>query len=519
MNPPLEIPSPLRSRFAGSLGTGFLFALAFPPYELPVTIPLAFALQYLLMRHADPWPTAVSGMAFGVSFYLFHTYWFSAFQPMVFPVILLGLGLLTGAWGLGLGLVGVNPWSTTAGWILLKLFLEHFYLAFPWSRIASALASYPGLIQPVALLGEVGWEALIVLVVLLLTEGLLEQRRRTLVAGFLVLSIVLGLLVWGYARLTTVKVEPLDQRFVLVQPNVPLSWQQHDRESYRTRLSKRLISLSQNQSRPSDVLVWPEASVLGNPLTFGANGPEIRRNGGWPDYFKSVLDSNNRLLFGTLSRSPHPRKLDGLNLAVLLDNNTQILGYYTKQMPVPLAERIPFMERSRPLKHLGQWLGTTGIRPGRNGGLIPLELENRSIQLGIQICFEDSFGHYVKNQVHRGADVLVNLSNDGWSGSRGLHEQHFSRSIVRAVETGRSLLRVGTTGVSAIVTPLGRPVKRLDSHRRGVVKGRAYEPLGPTVYVRWSHLITPFLFLLLAGMGSVERYRQKLASPDGTETE
>ena len=81
-------------------------------------------------------------------------------------------------------------------------------------------------------------------------------------------------------------------------------------------------------------------------------------------------------------------------------------------------------------------------------------------KIGMLICYEGVFPSITNDTVRRGAEVLVNITNDAWFGRSSAPYQHFACYVFRAVETDRYVLRAANTGISAIIDPRGR--KRTD---------------------------------------------------------
>ncbi len=469
---------------------GVLGGLCYPPVGWVWLLPVAFVLLYAGLQGTIPRRAARLGFAFGTVFYLVHTYWFASFHPLALPFVLLVLGLWHAIWAWGVVRLGSNPWIMAGGWMVLEWILTRGYLAFPWSRVAAAFSPYPLWIQPVAFVGEVAWGGLLVAMFFLIGRFLLRSRgSKELVAAVLSVLLLLGA---GWIRMEWTPVNFTSRNVLLVQPDVR---SRYNPDSDRSTQLKVLTRITARRARPGDLVVWPETTVLGQPLSIADGGLEWSRQRRWREFFQRLVRDRFELLFGTTFYDPKPQRLDRLNGAVLLGADLRPRGYYTKRIPVPGGEHLPLMGRWNWVRRLGRMAGTLGYRAGRKGGLIPLEVANESWQIGVQICFEDAFSGYVRQQVSRGADLLVNLSNDSWSRSTASHLQHFYRARIRAVETGRMMLRNGNTGVSALIDPLGRIQDQLGPWRRGVVRGRLARPLQPPLYTRWGDWIT----LLVAG--------------------
>ena len=113
------------------------------------------------------------------------------------------------------------------------------------------------------------------------------------------------------------------------------------------------------------------------------------------------------------------------------------------------------------------------------------------------ICYEDIFGEEVIDQLPA-AQVLVNVSNDAWFGKSFAAEQHLQASQMRALETGRWVVRSTNTGATAAVDPWGRVVSRLPQFTVGTLVERVQPMKGSTPYVRWGNWAAILLAAALA---------------------
>ena len=82
------------------------------------------------------------------------------------------------------------------------------------------------------------------------------------------------------------------------------------------------------------------------------------------------------------------------------------------------------------------------------------------MRLGLLICYESIFPAISRQAVMRGANLLVNLTNDAWYGRSSAPDQSLAMAVLRSVETKRSLIRAANTGISGFVDPLGRITAR-----------------------------------------------------------
>jgi apolipoprotein N-acyltransferase len=120
-------------------------------------------------------------------------------------------------------------------------------------------------------------------------------------------------------------------------------------------------------------------------------------------------------------------------------------------------------------------------------------------RVAVDICYEDVFGEEVITALPE-ATLLVNMTNDAWYGDSNAAAQHNQMSQLRALETGRMMLRATNTGVTSIIGVDGRVLQRLPQHQQAVLQGMAQGYEGITPYVRWGNAAVLLLIaLMLAG--------------------
>jgi apolipoprotein N-acyltransferase len=321
-------------------------------------------------------------------------------------------------------------------------------LAFPWGFLGYSLVEAPGRV-----LAAWGGVYLLSLLALLVAWGLRERRYWIL-------------LPWGVLWLLPLPPEAGPERALLVQGNVnPLAKVQGelDQEVY-LRLTREGLA----QYPEARLVVWPETAV-------------------WqiPDEAKHLLQ--DRLLLTGLN-------LYGPNRAVLYQEG-RVLGHYDKVHLVPFGERFPFRET------LGGVYGFF-FRAFGLGELADRMPGDRLIPLGpygTMICYESAFPSVARTLAWEGAGVLVLLTNDAWYCPSFGGRQHFALGRLRAVETGRWLLRAGNDGITASIDPYGRVVAQIPPHQEGYLLAPYSLKEGRTLYVRygdWAVGVALTLFLL-----------------------
>jgi apolipoprotein N-acyltransferase len=224
---------------------------------------------------------------------------------------------------------------------------------------------------------------------------------------------------------------------VAVQPNVPMD-APSDAASERLLLDRHL-ELSQRglrevQSKNSAVLViWPES-----PMSFRyTRDPELQ------NLLGSFARANHTsVMLNSLEPAPNG---GAHNSAIMINEEGRIVAQYDKIRLMPFGEYVP----------LPSWLpGASSVRslvgefvPGSSYTLMPLG----AIRAGAFICIEASHPGIAREYAKGGADVLINISNDGYLGPTPVMRQHLSNAIFRAVENNRPLIRVTNNGISAFI--------------------------------------------------------------------
>jgi apolipoprotein N-acyltransferase len=127
-------------------------------------------------------------------------------------------------------------------------------------------------------------------------------------------------------------------------------------------------------------------------------------------------------------------------------------------------------------------------------------------RIGAQICFDSLYSNVARRLTQNGANVIVTATNDGWFDISTALQQHLSKSIARAIENRRYVIQVSNTGISAVIDPYGRIVKRLPSSKElsaeYVIGEFQYLPrVTTTPYTRFGNWF--FWFSLLLGIALI----------------
>jgi len=179
--------------------------------------------------------------------------------------------------------------------------------------------------------------------------------------------------------------------------------------------------------------------------------------------------------FGNLRRVDY-------NAAVLFDQG-KIQSIYRKTHLVPFTEYFPY-ERTFPwfYKKLKE-ADTHFWEPGKEFTVF----RAAGVSFSTPICFEDSFGYISREFILRGAEVIINLTNDSWSGHVAAAMQHMSKAVFRAVENRRSVVRCSNGGMTCVIDPNGKILQILEPYTEGFLIGKVPVYTGTqTLYTKWG---------------------------------
>ena len=239
-----------------------------------------------------------------------------------------------------------------------------------------------------------------------------------------------------------------DREAVAVQPDIrgDAAWNEETVRATVRRMAVQTLAAALETTRPAPaLLLWPEAPA---PFYY-YDDPAFRR-----DISETARLANTPLLFGTVA---YTASRDPLNAAVLLGAGGNLEGRYDKARLVPFGEFVPpgFQWIKKISAEAGDFAAGEGAHPLRAG----------DHALGVFICYESAFPDYVRQFADNGAEVLVNLTNDGYFGRSAAREQHLLLARMRAVENGRWLLRPSNNGITTSIDPTGRLWRRLPEYR------------------------------------------------------
>jgi apolipoprotein N-acyltransferase len=411
---------------------------------------------------ASPLQAFVLGYACGILWYAGTCYWIYSVMHQYGGVnVPAGIGILIlfclylaiyhGVFGLLVSLLaGDRPLNlrtlllSPLVWVAVELARTRI-TGFPWALLGTTQVDNIPLARLASLTGVYGLSFEIMLVNAALAAAFLVQREKR---KRLLLAAVLAAMILQAGSLVPVPTIPADHSAVLVQANIPILEGSNWTKQYFNDTLRDLaeISLGSHAGPHPDLIVWPES-----PAPFYNSDPLFR------DAVSNVArQSSAWLLTGSLgirnATATPDQTTEIYNSASLVSPSGEWVSRYDKVHLVPFGEYVPF-------KRVFSFAGGLTKEVGdfsRGNSRAPLDAGGT--KLGIFICYESIFPDEIRQFANNGAQVLVNISNDGWYGDSGAYAQHLKQSRMRAVENNRWLLLDTNTGLTAAIDPNGKIV-------------------------------------------------------------
>jgi apolipoprotein N-acyltransferase len=390
------------------------------------------------------------------------------------------LAIYHGVFGLLTSLLaGRSPFSRRAlllapvAWVAVELARTRIS-GFPWDLLGTTQVDNIPLARIATVTGVYGLSFEIMIVSSAWAAVFLVRRdkRQPLLIAAIAATVVLQA-----GRLVPVPALPANRVATLVQANIPiLEGADWTRDYFDTTLNE-LNTLSLNpapsaQPYHPELIVWPES-----PAPFYTSDPLFRSA-----VSNVARQANTWVLAGSIginNASQNPEQPTRIyNSAQLISPAGEWVSRYNKVHLVPFGEYVPF-------KRLFAFAGGLTKEVGDfSPGISRAPLEADGAKLGVFICYESIFPDEVRQFAAQGAQVLVNISNDGWYGDSGAYAQHLKQARMRAVENARWLLRDTNTGVTASIDPDGRIVANVPRKVRTALQAPYALSNGTTFYTR-----------------------------------
>jgi apolipoprotein N-acyltransferase len=455
-----------------SLASAVLLILVFPRFDAGLLAPVALVpLLVAAAREPRPLRRFLMGEAAGFVYWFSVCYWIqsvlevhgamgAALSWLAFLLFCLAKALQTAVFTWLAGFL-MTRWYAVPAVAALWTGIErtHAPLGFPWLALGNAGVdmSLPARLAP--FIGVYGLSFVFVMLNAAAALVLLRRPRRELAW--------LGALAALYLLPALPRAQAPASAAVVLQPNVADSndWSAEKRDALHNRLALRSMeSTLAPGAPPPELIVWPEMPA---PLY-------IDRDPALGDRLARLARAARTPVLATVVA--HTPTGEPLNSAVLVSARGEVVDRYDKIQLVPFGEFVPSL-----FGWVNRITGETGdFAPGSRVVVFP----SGEHRLGAFICYESAFPHLVRQFARGGAEVLINLSNDGYFGHSAAREQHLKLVRMRAIENRRWIVRSTNDGITAAIDPAGRITQRLEPYQEATARARFAYSRETTFYTR-----------------------------------
>ena len=539
--------------------SGFLYAACFPPFNLTwfcwiALTPLIAAIWFSGAESRHPWlRNLLLGYVAGLTFFWIVFSWLTTVTILGWFVLEFYMAIYVAIWAWFCGLLRPQPRRSRAGsskweqmlsqartsatppqspwtkstnnlrlalllaaaWTTLEWLRGWVFSGFGWNGLGVALHDNWPLIQIAELTGVAGLSFLIAFVnVIILTTAyrlVVEARTRVMRPHFdftFTMAAIVGVLVFGF-RATQVPSAAKPLRVTAVQSNVPQN-QKFDPQFTRRIFDqfRRLSEIALRSNPPPELLVWPESSMP---------GPVLVDQESYKFVMDLAADADADFLLGTIDEDGG----DVYNAAILLSEGGERVQIYRKVHLVPFGEFVPGRHTVPLLARIVGDQVPGDFKAGKEHTVFTLT--NGDVQVAPLICFEDTIGELarqfvVPTETSPGANLLVDVTNDGWFQHSAGSPQHLANAIFRCIETRRPMLRAANTGVTCFINQFGRVTQELrdetgSTFTEGVLSGDIKVPSEHelTFYARHGELfakVCGVITLIAIVLTSLTRWRR-----------
>jgi apolipoprotein N-acyltransferase len=369
-------------------------------------------------------------------------------------------------------------------WISTEVFRAYLpEISFPWALLGYPAAGNPALVQVTTITGIYGVSFLVAvfnaLLIWIVASPPAKRKNRVLaVAATLVLLFAVQIV--GPRFVPTATASHVAR---VVQPNFPESegyagdWYA-DHKADMAELEQLSLRRSPGLRQP-DLLVWPEA-----PAPFSFQDPHFG-----PYISRLATEFQHPVVVGVIDWKPILESGKGIprtglvpyNSAAMLNPIGQEAFLYDKIHLVPFGEYEPFPLIHQVVTSVSEEVG--GFRKGtaRNVGRF-----SNGNTFSTFICYEAIYAGEIRQFANNGAQLLINVSNDGWFGKSEAAEQHLRMARVRAVENRRWLIRDTNSGITAAIDPYGNVTRVMQRDTRDAADLPYDFRTDKTIYTRFG---------------------------------
>lgn len=444
---------------------GWLTNLAFPDRGWWPLAYLGVALLLLAVRAVGVVRAGVTGLVWGLTFFLPHVYWAVHATGSLLPWMALSLAQalyvagFAAAWTVARDAVWVRDHPlvkivlAAVIWVGVEQVRGSWpFGGFPWGILAFSQTDAP-LLRLAPYGGEVLVSGVVVVIAALMASVWVRVRKLPAAAslGATGAALLLALGPWFLPVDTGAEAGTL--RVGAVQGNVPQQgahWAAQARQTTANHASGTQRLVDSVGTAQLDLVLWPESAADIDPRTDADQAALVDA---------AAQAAGAPLLLGT-QRFPTGQDIR-YNEMVLWQAGQGASATYAKQHPVPFGEYVPYRDFFRQITPLVDRV-STDMAAGTGPGLmtIPVNRLEREVDAAVGICFEVAYADLIRQGVLAGGELIIIPTNNASFGYSAESTQQLAMSRFRAVEHGRATIQISTVGVSGVIMPDGAMTQR-----------------------------------------------------------
>jgi apolipoprotein N-acyltransferase len=486
-----------------ALGSGIALALAYPLFSIPILGWIAPALLIVAVIGEGPRFAVLLGFVQGAAYFGPSLPWFynvmRQYGPLpvvqaagVFVLVVLVLSIFHAVFAAAIAWLGkVSPGRACLAapflWVALEFATMYMpAIGFPWNLLGYVAAGNLAFVQIAAITGIFGLSLLVAAYNSLVAWTILQFSQHKKVEWKLLACATVTLIIIALAGPQFVPKVSGDHIAHLVQTNFPVS-NGYPPDWMKTHVGEmdqlERISIDAAQKTPG-IVVWPEV-----PAPFSLQDADFHLRA-----MRIARGAGNGFFVGVIDWKPLGNgQLGASNSAALLGANGALDFIYDKIHLVPFSEYVPWRNWFFFARNLTSLIGD--FQPGSQYKVGKIA----GGPFSVYICYEAIFPNEVRQFTLGGAQLFINISDDGWFGGSGAPQQHLAMARVRAVENRRWLLRDTNDGITVSVDPYGRIISRMQPNIRGELDAPYAFRSDITMFARWGDWL-PRLCVLIALM-------------------
>ncbi len=456
---------------------GIWLGLLHAPFSIGFFALPSLPLAYLVARRSQNlWR---SGYLFGFGYFFTVMHWIyepflvrgGDFTWMGIPAwLLMSLGLAL-FWLPLFRFANTGTWAVALTFGIVEFLRANIFTGFPWALISYGFID-TWLAPSSAYIGAFALSTLIVFSALSLAD---LPKLKAPILG----AIILGLVLLPYlSSRTPDEHKHADFKVTGVQGNVPQS--EYMDINNANLIMETYLSLSKGSA---DLVIWPEAAIMSDPT----QTPFIAT------YMNLELEGQPLLTGGLhwtveINRETNLPQNKFYNAAYMINSEGDVTHKYLKTHLVPFGEYIPFSDL---LMKFNIATETLTMFSASAGTYEPWQAEGMP-KINILICYEGIFPKYARRE----GDFIVVITNDGWFGEIGGPSQHLVAAQFRAIESGKPVVRVARTGISALIDADGQITERIELNQQGSFTSKVGPRYTSTLYARtgdWPYNLILFI--------------------------